>query len=69
MRRLSAPRDRKVLLFQPSFHEVSTVYCIALEGSKSGKGFLNVPPVRKTGSQHDTHIISSFVDPNSVRLI
>jgi hypothetical protein len=41
---------------------VGTVYRVALEGSKSReKAFLNVPPVRKTGSQHDTRIVTSFV--------
>jgi len=42
--------------------EVGTVYRVALEGFKSReKAFLNVPPVRKTGSQHDTHVVTSFV--------
>jgi hypothetical protein len=40
---------------------VGTVYHVALEGSKSReKAFLNVPPVRKTGPQHDTRIVSSL---------
>jgi hypothetical protein len=42
----------------------------ALEGSKTReKVFLNVPPVRKTGSQHDTLVAGSFVEPNRVPLI
>jgi hypothetical protein len=68
MRRLSAPRDRRVLLVSAQFPGVGTVYRIALEGSKRN-GFLKVLPVRKTGSQHDTLVVGSFVDSNSVRLI
>ena len=69
MRRLSAPRDGRVLLISAQFPWVGTVYHIALQVPKLGKGFLNVSPVRKTGSQHDTLVVGSFVDSNSVRLI